>query len=135
MTPQRGEPTDRLDRLDWLIDGLVRRVPQVTRAVLQSADGILMGASSGLDREDADYLSALAAGLQSLARGAQTHFGAGEVHQTVIEMRDAFLFVTAAGEGASLTVLTDADVDPAQIGFEMTVLVRQVGEHLSSHPR
>ncbi|MFC4911493.1 roadblock/LC7 domain-containing protein [Actinomadura gamaensis] len=132
MTPQRGETTDRLD---WLIDGLVRRVPQVSRAVLQSADGILMGASSGLSREDADYLSALAAGLQSLAQGARTHFGASDVHQTIIEMRDAFLFVTAAGEGASLTVLSDADVDPSQISFEMAVLVRQVGEHLSSHPR
>ncbi|MCP2334707.1 roadblock/LC7 domain-containing protein [Actinomadura rupiterrae] len=128
MTP----PTDRLD---WLIDGLVRRVPQVTRAVLQSADGILMGASEGLDRDDANYLSALAAGLQSLAQGARAHFGATDVHQTIIEMRDAFLFVTAAGQGASLTVLSTADVDPSQISFEMAVLVRQVGDHLTSTPR
>lgn len=127
-----GETTERLD---WLIDGLVKRVPQVSKAVVQSADGILMGASAGLDREDANYLSALAAGLQSLAQGARTQFSAGEVHQTIIEMRDAFLFVTAAGEGASLTVVSDADVDPAQISYEMAVLVRQVGEHISSHPR
>ncbi|MEO3826445.1 hypothetical protein [Actinomadura sp. B10D3] len=30
-----------------------------------------------------------------------------------IEMLNAFLFVTAAGEGASLTVLSDASADPA----------------------
>lgn len=132
MTPLPGESTDRLD---WLIDGLVDRVPQVTRAVVQSSDGILMGASRGLAREDADYLSALAAGLQSLAQGARSQFEAGEVHQTIIEMSNAFLFVTAAGKGASLTVLSDSDVDPSLISYEMTLLVKQVGEHLSSRPR
>ncbi|GAA0230964.1 roadblock/LC7 domain-containing protein [Actinomadura nitritigenes] len=131
MTPRDAST----DRLDWLIDGFVKRVPQVTRAVVQSADGLLMGASSGITPDDADHLSALAAGLQSLARGARLQFGANEVHQTIIEMSDAFLFVTAAGEGASLTVLSSADVDPAQISYEMTLLVNQVGEHLSSRPR
>lgn len=132
MTPLRGDSTDRLD---WLIDGLVERVPQVTHAVVQSSDGLLMGASAGMNREDADYLSALAAGLQSLAEGARSQFAAGGVHQTIIEMSNAFLFVTAAGEGASLTVLSDADVDPSQISYEMAVLVKRVGEHLSSNPR
>ncbi|TDD87634.1 roadblock/LC7 domain-containing protein [Actinomadura darangshiensis] len=131
MTPREAST----DRLDWLIDGLVQRVPQVTRAVVQSADGLLIGASSGIAGEDAEHLSALAAGLQSLAQGARLQFGANEVHQTVIEMRDAFLFVTAAGDGASLTVLSDADVDPAQISYEMALLVAQVGEHLAPRPR
>ncbi|MEV5829333.1 roadblock/LC7 domain-containing protein [Spirillospora sp. NPDC052242] len=132
MTSLLGESSDRLD---WLIDGLVERVPQVTRAVLQSADGLLLGASSGLDRADADYLSALAAGLQSLAQGARTQFDASEVRQTIIEMSETFLFVTAAGEGASLTVMSDATVDPAQISYEMATLVRRVGEHLATRPR
>ncbi|MBE1530439.1 roadblock/LC7 domain-containing protein [Actinomadura algeriensis] len=132
MTTLLGESSDRLN---WLIDGLVERVPQVTRAVLQSADGLVLGSSSGLDRADADYLSALAAGLQSLAQGARTQFDATEARQTIIEMSDAFLFVTAAGEGASLTVMSDAAVDPAQISYEMTTLVRRVGEHLATRPR
>ncbi len=97
MTPLRGDSTNRLD---WLIDGLVERVPQVTKAVVQSADGLLMGASAGLSREDAEYLSALAAGVQSLAQGARTQFGAGQVHQTIIEMQNAFLFVRGGGGGA-----------------------------------
>ncbi|MBW8486404.1 roadblock/LC7 domain-containing protein [Actinomadura parmotrematis] len=122
-------------QLDWLLDGLVERVPEVTMAVVQSADGIVMGASTGLGGTDAEYLSALAAGLQSLASGARDQFGAGEVHQTIIEMRDLFLFVTSAGQGASLTVLSRSDVDPGTISYEMAVLVKRVGEHLSSVPR
>lgn len=132
MTPPQGDPSGRFD---WLINGLVERVPQVTRAVVQSADGILMGASRDLDQADAEYLAALAAGLQSLAQGARHQLDAGEVHQTIIEMSGALLFVSAAGEGASLTVLSDADVDTGQISYEMAVLVRRVGEHLSSNPR
>ena len=91
--------------LDWLLDDLVERVPSAQQAVVLSADGLLMGASSGLTREDAEHLSAMAAGFQSLAKGASRHFRAGPVRQTVVEMESAFLFVTAAGQGACLAVL------------------------------
>jgi len=59
-----------------------------------------MGASAALSREDAEHLSAMAAGFQSLAKGASRHFRAGPVRQTVVEMEEAFLMVTAAGLGA-----------------------------------
>lgn len=126
---------DATGHLDWLINGLVERVPQVTRAVVLSGDGVLMGSSRGLDVADAEHLSALAAGLQSLAQGARRQFGGGRVRQTIIEMRDCYLFVTAAGQGASLAVLSSVDVDPGVVTYEMAVLVTRVGEHLSSLPR
>ena len=56
--------------LDWLLDGLVRRVGQVSKAVILSQDDIALGASETLERDDAEHLAALAAGFQSLARGA-----------------------------------------------------------------
>src|SRR5579875_2675200 len=76
----------RIGHLDWLLDDLVRRVAPVTKAVILSADGIALGASATLGREDAEHLAALAAGFQSLARGAGRHFGGGAVRQTIIEM-------------------------------------------------
>lgn len=132
MTPLRAESAGHLD---WLINGFVERVPQVTRAVVLSADGVLIGSSHGLDRADAEHLSALAAAVQSLAQGARRQFGGGRVRQTIIEMRHSYLFVTAAGQGASLAVLSDADVDPGVVTYEMAVLVKRVGEHLTSTPR
>src|SRR5882762_841872 len=89
---------------DWLLDDLVGRVPEVRQSVLLSVDGLLMGASRGLAREDAEHLSAVASGFQSLARGAGRHFGGGYVRQTIVEMDTAFLFVTSAGEGSCLAV-------------------------------
>jgi len=121
--------------LNWLLDDLISRVGSVRQAVILSTDGLLVGASQGLSREDAEHLSAVAAGFQSLARGAGRHFGGGEVRQTIVEMESAFLFVTAAGQGTCLAVLAEADADVGQIAYEMAMLVKRVGQHLSTNPR
>jgi predicted regulator of Ras-like GTPase activity (Roadblock/LC7/MglB family) len=122
-------------QLDWLLDDLVARVTNIEKAVILSRDGLVIGASSGLSREDSEYLSAVAAGFQSLAKGAGQHFGGGAVRQTVVEMESAFLFVTAAGEGSCLAVLAGAGVDAGLVAYEMAILVRRVGEHLGVSPR
>nr|WP_205863329.1 roadblock/LC7 domain-containing protein [Planosporangium thailandense] len=118
-----------------MLDDLVDRVPSVQRAVVLSVDGLQMGASRGLAQEDAEHLAALAAGFQSLARGAARHFGSGPVRQTVIEMESAFLFVTAAGRGACLAVLADGDSDIGLIAYEMAMLVTRVGQNMATGPR
>jgi len=121
--------------LNWLLDDLVSRVTQIDKAVILSRDGLAIGSSDGLTREDAEHLSAVAAGFQSLARGAGRHFGGGQVRQTIVEMEAAFLFVTAAGEGSCLAVLSPADADAGLIAYEMAVLVKRVGQHLAVNPR
>jgi predicted regulator of Ras-like GTPase activity (Roadblock/LC7/MglB family) len=117
--------------LSWLLDDLVRRVPQVNKAVMLTQDGLAIGASAGLSREDAEHLAALAAGFQSMARGAGQHFGGGRVRQTIIEMESAFLFVSAAGQGTCLAVLSTGDADIGLVAYEMAVLVRRSNEHLA----
>ena len=116
--------------LSWLLDDLVKRVPQVSKAVMLTQDGLAIGASAGLSREDAEHLAALAAGFQSMARGAGEHFGGGRVRQTIIEMESAFLFVSAAGHGTCLAVLSTGDADIGLVAYEMAVLVRRSNEHL-----
>jgi predicted regulator of Ras-like GTPase activity (Roadblock/LC7/MglB family) len=121
--------------LTRLLDDLVQRVPSARQAVMLSADGLLMGASSGLELQDAEHLSAMAAGFQSLARGASRHFRAGPVRQTVVEMESAFLIVTAAGHGACLTVLAASDADLGLVAYEMAVLVTRVGDLMAAPDR
>jgi predicted regulator of Ras-like GTPase activity (Roadblock/LC7/MglB family) len=127
MGPNSNYPAGQLD---WLLDDLVMRVPQIQRAVYLSQDGLALGASRGLDRADAEHLAALAAGFQSMARGAGQHFGGGRVRQTIIEMESAFLFVSAAGHGTCLAVLSTGDADIGLVAYEMAVLVRRSNEHL-----
>ena len=122
-------------KLDWLLDDLVDRVPAAQHAVVLSADGLLIGASAGLARDDAEHLSAVAAGFQSLARGAGRHFRGGGVRQTIVEMDHAFLFITAAGKGACLAVLCGSDADIGVIAYEMAMLVARVGQNLMAPSR
>ena len=130
-----GYTTKQSANLTWLLDDLIERVPSAKQAVVLSADGLMMGASAALSREDAEHLSAMAAGFQSLAKGASRHFRAGPVRQTVVEMESAFLFVTAAGQGACLAVLSEAEADIGVIAYEMAMLVIRVGKVLSSPTR
>ncbi len=121
--------------LSWLLDDLGDRVEHFQQAVILSRDGLVIAASGNLRREDAEHLSALAAGVQSLARGTGEHFGVGDVRQTIIELERAFLFVTAAGHGSCLAVLCSVDVDAGLMAYEMAMLVKRAGPHLASRPR
>jgi predicted regulator of Ras-like GTPase activity (Roadblock/LC7/MglB family) len=127
--------TDTTGQLNWLLDNLVGQVEHVRQALILSRDGLVVAASRGLTSEDSEHLSALAAGLQSLARGTGTHFHAGEVRQTIIEMESAFLFVIAAGQGTCLAVLTSADPNVGLIAYEMAMLIRRMGKYLAAEPR
>ncbi|MBB1246164.1 roadblock/LC7 domain-containing protein [Streptomyces durbertensis] len=121
--------------LNWLLDDLVERVGSIRKVLVLSGDGLPRGCSRDLSREDGEHLAAVASGFHSLARGVGRHFQAGGVRQTVVELDDAFLFVTAAGDGSCLAVLADADADMGLVAYEMTLLVKRVGTHLATAPR
>ncbi|MEU9336183.1 roadblock/LC7 domain-containing protein [Streptomyces sp. NPDC048290] len=125
----------RSGALDWLLDDLVTRVGEIRHAVVLSNDGLAVGASGGLHREDAEHLAAVASGFHSLAKGTGRHFGTGGVRQTMVEMDDGFLFVAAAGDGSCLALLTAVTADIGLVAYEMARLVRRVGEHLYTAPR
>jgi predicted regulator of Ras-like GTPase activity (Roadblock/LC7/MglB family) len=121
--------------LSWLLDDLAARVDDIQQAVILSRDGLAIAASQSLGREDAEHLAALAAGVQSLARGAGEHFSLGEVRQTIIELEQAFLFVIAAGSGSCLAVMCPANADAGLVAYEMAMLVKRAGPHLVAQPR
>lgn len=127
--------TDSTGQLGWLLDDLVEKVEPIEQALILSRDGLVVAASKGLSREDSEYLSALAAGVQSLARGTGEHFRGGNVRQTIIEMEKAFLFVVTAGRGTCLTVLTTSDPNVGVVAYEMAMLVRRMGKYLAAEPR
>jgi predicted regulator of Ras-like GTPase activity (Roadblock/LC7/MglB family) len=134
MEPEVGAPA-RVGQLDWLLDDLVRRVAHITKAVILSQDGMTLGASETLERDDAEHLAALAAGLQSLARGAGRQFGGGPARQTIIEMESGFLLVTAAGSGTCLAVIAGPGADLGLVAYEMAILVKRSGEHIRVNTR
>jgi predicted regulator of Ras-like GTPase activity (Roadblock/LC7/MglB family) len=129
------DTSHRSGELDWLLDELTDRVAHVRHAVVLSNDGLAVGSSRELVREDAEHLAAVASGFHSLAKGAGRHFDAGPVRQTMVELDGGFLFVAAAGEGSCLAVFASATADVGLIAYEMARLVKRVGEHLHTPPR
>ena len=121
--------------LNWLLDDVVSRVVGAQNAIVLSADGLLLGKSAGMSKDDSDQLSAIASSLQSLAKGVSRQFNRGQVLQNMIEMERGYLFVSAAGQGACLAVLAADSVDVEMIAYEMNRLVTRVGDYLASAPR
>ncbi|WP_255306271.1 roadblock/LC7 domain-containing protein [Streptomyces sp. Wb2n-11] len=135
--------TGHADRLDWLLQNLLVKVPGTRHALLLSSDGLKRAVAStkaehGVDLDDnsADRLAALASGLSSLGRGVGQHFAdGGEVRQVVVELTTALLFVSSAGSGAVLAVLAGPNTDPGTLGYEMGMLVKSVRPFLSTPAR
>ncbi|MWA04890.1 roadblock/LC7 domain-containing protein [Actinomadura sp. LD22] len=122
-------------QLDWLLEDLVRRVAEVRQAVLLSRDGLVMGASESLTREDAEFLAAMAAGFFSLANGAREHFGADRVRQTVVELDGLLFFVMPAGHGSCLAVLSESGGNAGLVAYETTMLIKRLRLQIGAAPR
>jgi predicted regulator of Ras-like GTPase activity (Roadblock/LC7/MglB family) len=123
------------EQLGWLLDNLVSRVANISQALVLSRDGLVVARSRSMTQEQADHLSALAAGVHSLARGTGQQVGGGQVRQTIIEMETAFLFVMAAGRGTCLAVLAQTGANLGVMAYETGMLVRRMGIHLTAAPR
>lgn len=123
------------NELNWLLDDLVRRLAGAEDAIVLSGDGLLLGRSSALGRENAEHLAAMASAFQSLSRGVGVQFGKGLVQQTVVELEAGYLVVTEAGTGACLALLASGHADLGMVAYEMNVMVQQVGGTLSASPR
>ncbi len=122
-------------QLDQLLTGLVDRVAEVNHAVVLSEDGLVVSKSLGFLRDEAERLAATASGLMSLSKGVSMDFRGGPVRQALIEMANCYLLLTSAGPGAHLVVLTDQGADVGVVAYQMNMLVKKIGEHLSAAPR
>lgn len=127
--------TDR--DLDWLLENLLERTPETRHALVLSKDGLKLCHTYGLSVDQADQLSAIASGIQSLAYGASAEFGdgSGGLRQSMTEFHGGLLFIVEAGEGAHLAVVATDDADVGLIGHNMHELVEQLGEYLVAAPR
>ena len=119
--------TTQRESLDWLVTRFADEVSGVAHAILVSADGLLMAASSRMPTERADQLAAVASGLARLATGASQLFDGGHVLQSVVEMEHGYLLLMRVGDGSNLATLATRSCDIGQIGYEMAILVERVG--------
>ncbi|MEV6338834.1 roadblock/LC7 domain-containing protein [Nocardia vinacea] len=121
--------------LDWLLDDLVERLAGVRYAVVHSTDGLPLGRTKSMSREDAEHFSAMSATMYGLARSAGARFDGGGVRQTVIELDRAVMFVTAAGANACIALQATEKADLGMVAYEISLTVQRVGRYLSTDLR
>ena len=123
---QRTTATDQ--DLDWLLDGLVEKVPGTRHAVVLSDDGMVVSQSGTLDRPDAERLAAVDPQIE---RAIEQLVAGRSFSATLVGLKDgcAELSITATGSasgaGRQSTNLT--------IGGGQGVAVRIVSENGSTH--
>ena len=123
--------SSQAQNVNWLLTHFTDSDAFIEQTIAVSSDGLLMAASSSVDRSAADRLAAVVSGMRSLAEGGARVMGKGSVNQVIVEMDHGFLFVSAIADGSVLGVLTTRDADLAAVGYEMTMLVQRVGSVLS----
>lgn len=121
--------------LNWLVSNFARNVPRVAHAALVSVDGLVMATSAHLPEDRAGRLAAVASGLASLSTSVSTLFAGGRIQQSIVEMNRGYLLLMSVGDGSQLVALTTADCDIGQVGYEMAILVEQVGSEIQAIPR
>jgi len=123
--------SDKANNVNWLMANFVRSTPGVDQAIAVSSDGLLIALSSHLERASADKLAAIITGMRALAHGAANELGKGQVLQVLVEMGNAYLFVSAISGGSTFGVVASRGCDLGLVGYEITLLVERVGAQLT----
>ncbi len=118
-------------QLGWLLGNFVHHTVGVREAVAVSSDGLLIAASDGLDRVDADHLAAIVSSIASLGRSAARRYDFEALKLVMIEMKRGFLLVSVMSGGSCLGVVATGDADLGLIGYEIASLTERFGPLLT----
>lgn len=125
-------PSPDARNVSWLTANFVNTSEGVEHAVIVSPEGSLLATAGNPTVDDAYKVSAIVAGLRSLADGAAHLIGKGDLAQVIVEMKQGYLFSAAVADGSSLGVVTTDTADLGQVGYAITVLVDQLSHQLTA---
>jgi predicted regulator of Ras-like GTPase activity (Roadblock/LC7/MglB family) len=115
----------------WLMSRFARDTAGVVAVIAVSSDGLLIGASSGLQRASADRLAAITSAVLSLAQGVSDSYPLGEPDKVVIELTEGYMLVCTISAGCALGVITSAQASLGTVAYEMAVFANSTSAVLS----
>jgi predicted regulator of Ras-like GTPase activity (Roadblock/LC7/MglB family) len=123
------------ESFDWLVDDFVGRVHGVTHALILSADGLPLAASSSVSPDEGEQLAAISSGVLSLAHNSAALFDKGTCEQIIIRLSHGYFLFMGIGVGAGLAVLTNTEAQMKVVAYEMTQFVENTGHALTPEVR
>jgi uncharacterized protein len=121
-------------RVGLRLDVLVGALPKAGGAVVLSADGLMLDASTAIDPDLAEHLSAVAAGIHAMAEAGGRQNGARTVVQTVVEMEHRLLVVMPVTETTMLAVVFDAVSDLTAVCDRITAFTTDLARRVDTRP-
>ncbi|MFG1607709.1 roadblock/LC7 domain-containing protein [Actinoplanes sp. NPDC049265] len=118
-------------QFNWLLGNFVHQTDGVRDAVAVSSDGLLIAASDGLARAEADHLAAIVSSLASVSRSASRRYDFDGLKLIMIEMRRGFLLVSVISGGSCLGVVAGGESDIGLVGYEISRLAERFGDLLT----
>lgn len=119
------------NHLSQLLSTNLARIPGISQAVAVSADGLLLAHTGTLNRDAAERLAAIAAGMNSLINGAARDLAGGAVEGNLTTLENGFLMLVTVSSGASLLALTKPGADIAFVTRELHRFADQVRDQLT----
>ncbi|MFJ7078498.1 roadblock/LC7 domain-containing protein [Streptomyces sp. NPDC098781] len=116
---------------NWLLKRFTEGTAGVYDAIAVSSDGLMIAACHAGERADADRLSAIVAGMTSLAGGVAGSHRLGELNKVIIDMASGYLIIAAIGCGSVLGVIASRECNLGQVAYEMTVFANRAGDVLT----
>ncbi|GIH18039.1 roadblock/LC7 domain-containing protein [Rugosimonospora africana] len=119
----------------WLIGQFADEVPGVTHALIVSRDGLPLVGSRLVTRDLADQLSALTAGLISMADRSASLLDLGASEYITIRLPRGHLLFMRVGDAAGLAVAAGSGCDLRVVAYQMTQFVGAVAHLLTPQLR
>jgi predicted regulator of Ras-like GTPase activity (Roadblock/LC7/MglB family) len=125
MTTPASEVSVEAQNFNWLVARFAQETAGVIAAIAVSSDGLLVAMSAGLDRANADRLSAIGSAMLSLAHGVSECYPLGEPDKVVIELAQGYLLVCTISAGCALGVLASKQASLGTVAFEMALFANR----------
>ncbi|MFF8430601.1 roadblock/LC7 domain-containing protein [Streptomyces sp. NPDC016566] len=130
LNPSSGLSTDAAN-FNWLLSRFAEGTAGVRDAIAVSADGLMIASYIAGERADADRLSAIVAGMTSLAGGVAGSYRLGALNKVIIDMAGGYLLISAIGCGSVLGVVASKEANLGQIAYEMALFANRAGSALT----
>ncbi len=117
-------------KLQQILEGLLKRVPDVERAAVVSSEGLMM--MSVPEGEDEEILAALSSALLFQGERVVEELKKGEMEQIFVKGREGYVVVENLGEDAALVVVTRPGGKLGLLFLELKFTVRELKQALEA---
>ncbi|MGW1412172.1 roadblock/LC7 domain-containing protein [Streptomyces sp. NPDC002403] len=119
------------ENFNWLLSRFAGNTAGVRDAIAVSSDGLMIAQCIEGERAGADRLSAIVAGMTSLAGGVAGSYKLGSLNKVIIDMADGYLIISAIGCGSVMGVIASKQANLGQVAYEMTLFANRAGSALT----